>query len=840
MYDSGIDFHPPAPAVPTLPPSASADSLAREKECTWPFPIQCVPGEGAENIVAEFCEITLTNERKLAGTLVDFAPQSRTLTVLASHSVSLEKVDFDELLSLRLTRPVDITHPQQRLAAGGAKPVTQAYTLTLVDGVPVAGETMGSVEDTVGLYLYHPGADSSVERRFYPHSALRAQQVGERLGDILLETNQLTRGDLDSALTEQRNSRTRRLGDLLQQNHAINREDLAAALKRQENMPVMRLGEALLQMNYITEVQLNTALEQQRQDRKQPLGQILVNAGIIDEQRLKQALAEKLGIPFVDLDTFPIEFDATSRLAEDIARQCSAVPLYVENGVLVVAMHDPLNRTHTESLRFHAQMRIAPVMAGIESIAKTIDRSYGTSPAQNTWGAPASGEKLPDVLSFTSSAEEKSKTEELVSQLSLATSQKVEIDEPQITESDNSLVKLVNKILIDATRQRATDIHIENYPDRQDTCVRFRRDGALYDYLNIPYRFRNAIVSRIKIMASLDISEKRRPQDGKLEFVLPGEPKLELRVATIPTANNLEDIVMRLLAGASLRSLDQIGMDEAHTAELRRLVAKPYGMILVCGPTGSGKTTTLHSLLGQINTRERKIWTAEDPVEITHAGLRQVQVNSKIGWTFAATLRAFLRGDPDVIMVGEMRDLETARIAMEASLTGHLVLSTLHTNSAVDSVVRLLDMGLDPFNFADALLGVVSQRLARRVCDTCGTRETAGDQELAALADEYCLESDLSPAAVIEQWKQAYAGNIVLRRAQGCAECGKTGYRGRVGLYELYTLNRKARSLMQKRASMEDLLLAAKADGMLTLKQNGIAKIVAGLTDLKQVRAVCG
>jgi type II secretory ATPase GspE/PulE/Tfp pilus assembly ATPase PilB-like protein len=370
--------------------------------------------------------------------------------------------------------------------------------------------------------------------------------------------------------------------------------------------------------------------------------------------------------------------------------------------------------------------------------------------------------------------------------------------------------------------------------------VRFRRDGALYDYLHIPYRFRNAIVSRIKIMSSLDISEKRRPQDGKLEFTLPGSSKAEFRIATIPTANGLEDIVMRLLAGASLRSLDHIGMDEAHTAELKRLVAKPYGMILVCGPTGSGKTTTLHSLLAQINTRERKIWTAEDPVEITHPGLRQVQVNTKIGWTFAATLRAFLRGDPDVIMVGEMRDLETARIAMEASLTGHLVLSTLHTNSAVDSVVRLLDMGLDPFNFADALLGVVSQRLARRVCDTCGTHEKAGEQELHELAKEYCIESELQPAAVVAQWQQKYGADILLRRPQGCAECGQTGYRGRVGLYELFSLNRQARSLMQKRGSMEELLLSAKANGMLTLKQNGIEKIVAGFTDLKQVRAVCG
>ena len=853
MYDAGIEFQsvalptlefaiPAAPALAPAPAIAGTSEAARDESGSWPFPPQCVPSDGGRQILAEFCELAISNERTLSGTLVKFDPQARSLTLLTAHSVSLEKVGFDELMSLRLTRPVAVASATPACGIDADTPPACNYELTLLNGDTPKGNTLGTMEDEAGLYLYLPVSETTVERRFYPHSAIASKQIGGLLGEFLVETKRITQDDLDAALAEQKLNRTQRLGDLLQKQQIISRDALAAALKRQESMPVIRLGEALVQMHYITEAQLGTALEQQRKDRKVPLGQLLVNAGVIDEQQLRQALAEKMGIPFVDLDAFPLEFDASSRLKEEIARKYHAVPLYVENGALVVALSDPLNAAHIEALRFQTQMRVAPVMAAEAGIRKALDRTYGNATSPDVWGTGAGNGKADEPISFATNAEEKSKTEELLSQLTLGNSQNVEVEEPQVTESDNSLVKLVNKIMIDAMLQRATDIHIENYPDKQDTCVRFRRDGALYDYLQIPYRFRSAVVSRIKIMASLDISEKRRPQDGKLEFNIPGEPKLELRVATIPTANGLEDIVMRLLASATLRSLEHIGMDEAMIGELRRLVAKPYGMILVCGPTGSGKTTTLHSLLAQINTRERKIWTAEDPVEITHPGLRQVQVNSKIGWTFAATLRAFLRGDPDVIMVGEMRDLETARIGMEASLTGHLVLSTLHTNSAIDSVVRLLDMGLDPFNFADALLGIVAQRLARKICETCGTRETIGDDELQTLAEEYCVETDLKPANIIEQWRTRYAsdGHITVRRTQGCAECGQTGYRGRVGLYELFSLDRSLKSLVQKRAPMEELLRAARAKGMTTLKQNGIEKIIAGITDLKQVRAVCG
>src|SRR5690606_9034587 len=305
--------------------------------------------------------------------------------------------------------------------------------------------------------------------------------------------------------------------------------------------------------------------------------------------------------------------------------------------------------------------------------------------------------------------------------------------------SDNELVKLVNKIIIDAYNQGASDIHIEPYPDKAKTLVRFRKDGTLVNYIEIPPSYRNSLIARIKIMCDLDISERRKPQDGKIQFKKFGPVDIELRVATLPTSGGMEDVVMRILSAGKPMPLDSLCLSESNNKKLKELIAKPYGLFFVCGPTGSGKTTTLHSALGYINTPETKIWTAEDPVEITQKGLRQVQVNKKAGLDFAMVMKAFLRADPDVIMVGEMRDKETVSTGIEASLTGHLVFATLHTNSAPESIIRLLDMGMDPFNFADALIGILAQRLGKRLCD-CKQPYTPDANEIKSMLNEYCEE----------------------------------------------------------------------------------------------------
>ncbi|HEU4374629.1 MAG TPA: GspE/PulE family protein [Telluria sp.] len=416
---------------------------------------------------------------------------------------------------------------------------------------------------------------------------------------------------------------------------------------------------------------------------------------------------------------------------------------------------------------------------------------------------------------------------------------------------DNELVRLVNKIIVDAHRQGASDIHIEPGVGNETTLIRFRKDGALEPYIEVPASYRSALLARIKIMCDLDTSEHRKPQDGKIRFGKYVPLDIELRVLTIPSAGGVEDVVMRILAAGEPIPLDQLGVLPHNLVRLKQAVANPHGLFFVCGPTGSGKTTTLHSVLRYLNTPDTKIWTAEEPVEITQKGMRQVQVNRKTGLDFATVMRSFLRADPDIIMIGEMRDKETVSIVLEASLTGHLVFATLHTNSAAESIMRLLDMGMDPFNCADALLGVLAQRLVKRLCMHCRRPAAASAQEVDSLLAEYCAEIRPPPVSEADgearralarrRWTECYAdsaGRFTLYQPVGCGQCSQ-GYKGRIGLHELMIASEKIKRMLQERARATDLLIAALDDGMLTLKMDGIEKVLLGLTDMKQVRIVC-
>jgi len=411
-----------------------------------------------------------------------------------------------------------------------------------------------------------------------------------------------------------------------------------------------------------------------------------------------------------------------------------------------------------------------------------------------------------------------------------------DVDKPEdappgsVDENDSVIVRLANQIIVDAYKLGTSDIHVEPYGPKREAVVRFRVDGSCFEYQKIPPSYWRALVSRYKIMSRLDIAERRKPQDGKIKFMVSNK-EIELRVATIPTAGANEDVVMRILAASEPMPLEKLNLSDRNMRETKAIADKPYGIILVVGPTGSGKTTTLHSVLGYINKPDRKIWTAEDPVEITQYGLRQVQVQAKIGFTFAAAMRAFLRADPDVIMVGEMRDKETCETGIEASLTGHLVFSTLHTNSAVETVTRLLEMGMDPFNFADALLGVLAQRLCKTLCKECKEKYHPPKEAFDELAHAYGEEA-------FEKLGYKYDDNFMLYRGKGCEACKNTGLKGRTGLHELLVGTDRLKRMIQKRSLAEELLKVAMEEGLTTLVQDGVIKVIKGWTDFKQVKAV--
>ncbi|MGM0427109.1 MAG: GspE/PulE family protein [Thermodesulfobacteriota bacterium] len=445
------------------------------------------------------------------------------------------------------------------------------------------------------------------------------------------------------------------------------------------------------------------------------------------------------------------------------------------------------------------------------------------------------------ILFFDKAKEEKSvkDMQEMVDELNFIPEVSLEEEEDdlnnlqeEVDESSSQVVKLVDQFIVTALRKNASDIHVEPSPITNKTQIRFRLDGVCQEYLEVPNSLAKGILSRLKIMAGIDIAERRLPQDGKIKFRRKGIPPLDIRLATLPTAGGYEDAVLRLLAAAGAMKLDEMGLSERSMAVMKRILARPYGMILAVGPTGSGKTTTLHSALGYINNPGIKIWTAEDPVEIGQIGLRQVEVKPKIGLDFARVMRAFLRADPDVIMIGEMRDHETAAIGVEASLTGHLVFSTLHTNSAPETVTRLLDMEVNPLNFADALLGVLAQRLVRRLCPNCRKKYHPSEAEFQELAIEYGEEA-------FQALNIAYTPDLVLYRPSRCEECSGSGYKGRMGIHELMEGTADIKRLIKNKASTEEIFQQGAKDGMTTLKQDGIMKVLSGLTDLSEVRRVC-
>ena len=569
--------------------------------------------------------------------------------------------------------------------------------------------------------------------------------------------------------------------------------------------------EYLISNNIITDKDLERAMVTARTLKKQ-VEAVLITDFHVSKEDIGKSLANSFGTKFVTFDErMVIPGDILKGLRVGFLKNNVFVPISKSGDKVVVAMENPDYLPARDAIkRLIPSKEFEYCVALREDIFKMIDLFFDV---KRTALMGDSG-SIEDILGKLGGPDEEA-DEEL----------------ERVSEEDGAIVQLVNKMVVDAYNRNASDIHIEPRPGKANSVIRFRIDGACQVYQTLPFTFKRAVVSRLKIMSDLDIAERRLPQDGKIKFRKYAPLDIELRVATIPTTGGNEDVVLRLLSSGEPMTLDKMDMSERNYNAFIDMISKPYGIVLVVGPTGSGKTTTLHAALHYINKPETKIWTAEDPVEITQEGLRQVQVSSKIGFDFATAMRSFLRADPDVIMVGEMRDHETVSTGIEASLTGHLVFSTLHTNSAPETLIRLLDMGMDPFNFADALLGVLAQRLVRTLCKDCKEKYHPTKDEFNVLVRSY--EGGFDALGV------TYNADLFLYKPRGCNECGNTGYRGRTGLHEILVGTNEIKSLIQNRAKMDELRKRAIKDGMTTLMQDGIRKILLGQTDLIQVRKVC-
>jgi type IV pilus assembly protein PilB len=555
---------------------------------------------------------------------------------------------------------------------------------------------------------------------------------------------------------------------------------------------IERLGDLLVREGLITREQLQKALEEQRATGMR-LGYVLVKLGLVQEIEITKMLARQYRVPAVDLSRFEVDEKIIKLLPPDVAVKHHVLPLKREGRTLTVAMAEPTNLTVIEDLKFITRFDIFPVIAGEYTLRQAIERYYEQTDAQ-----------LETLLKDMEEDDEVEVVEE-----------QDDDDAPTQVADDAPVVKLINGILTDAVKRGASDIHIE--PFEKEIRVRYRIDGALLEVMKPPIKLKAALTSRIKIMSSLNIAERRVPQDGRIKLKM-GKRVIDFRVSTLPVIFG-EKIVLRILDKGNLTlDLSKFGFEPKAEQDLMKAIMNPYGMVLVTGPTGSGKTTTLYSALSQVNTIEVNIMTAEDPVEYNIHGINQVLVRNEIGMTFAAALKAFLRQDPNIIMVGEIRDLETGGIAIKAALTGHLVLSTLHTNDAPSTITRMVDMGIEPFNVASAVNLIAAQRLVRRICKECKQEHEYTPEELTALG-----------------FTEEQASGLTFYKGEGCDTCSDTGYKGRAGLYEIMAMSPELRRLILKEASTEDLQNQAVKDGMLTLRMDGMVKVKKGVTTLEEV-----
>ncbi|MBL4575325.1 MAG: Flp pilus assembly complex ATPase component TadA, partial [Opitutaceae bacterium] len=776
--------------------------------------------------------IEIHSGHRIKGKLSRFDSEAEVVSIVEASKALPTEFSFKNIKFMRLEKPYQL--PLERPSNDDKTPDvlfendSRSFQVYFKDRTELAGKTYGSRIDKSGIHFYEQQKTGRKWRYcshlFVSRRAVENYIIGEPIGGVLVKENAISQKDLDSVLKEQQTDRSQLLGEYLLQSKMVSSEELGKVLAHQKNMPNVKLGEILTAEGLITESQLQEALQAQKQKRKNSLGEILVDKGVINRDKIQQCLAKKLGIPFVDLHKFAIEPDVINLINADMAFNHKVIPLYVYGKKVVIAIENPTDWQVIDALSGDLNRDIEPVMASAEDISWALHFYY-----------------IADDIHQTPQASKKETTDQ---DNSFDASIFTALEISHINEA--AVLKIFRKIIEDAHRQNVTEVHIEPGAEDQKVVVRFRKDNALSVYYKFPSIYRTAFASRIKIMAHMDVSNKVTFQEGKIAYRKFGPLDMDLRVSTIPIAGGAEDIVINIACAGKYMPINALGLNTHYMHEILNSVSKNQGLFLVCGPSGSGKNTILHSILNYLNHDDRKICTAEEPLKIIQPGLRQVEVNPKTGITHNSAIRGFLKADPDIIMLSELPDQKTSALAIEASLKGHLVLLTLHNSGPCEAIERLLDMGISPHNLADALLGILSQRLVRALCTSCKKPYDAERKEIEFLAREYCgdnpsigsiSEPDQDELnGQIKKWEETLTvdGAIRLFKSPGCKDCMDTGYRGRIGIHTLLTNTPEIRRLILDRTTVEEIQSTVLASGARTHKQDGIEKILLGYTDYSQ------
>ncbi len=748
----------------------------------------------------------LMKGQMIKGYLTRLSRAEEVLRLKFDGDADARDISFSELRYLKFVNPLPVTqgpHPLEERAGAVEMPSPlQTFKVVFKDGTTISSETRSSFVDQDALHLFQAENDSEVTRIFVPLQVVAQHQIGPMLGEAMVEYQQAREEDIQAAVASQEKQRNKKIGEYLQDSIPLTAEQLRIALDEQtdrtlglDNAPLPRLGQILVEENVITEDQLEAALAQQSRDRGKKLGEILEESGLVSHTAVCVTLARKLGVPFVKLKKIQTDQDAIDAVPLDLARKYCCLPLFIYRSRLVVAVDDPANTDAIDAVRFVSGRNLEVVVATRKEILEQLELLGGTA-------------------NDSSAAEDLERELELELDLDTYQSKDVELKEAERLCSEKPIVRLVDSIILDAVQRRASDIHIRPLKDNVDLLLRI--DGSLVKVRTFSKGLLPAVVSRIKIISRLDIAERRMPQDGRTR--ISGDHfVVDLRVSIIPTVSG-ESVVIRVLnTEEGLKSIREIGFSERDENVFRDLIHKSYGMILVTGPTGSGKSTTLYAALQDVQKTNVNVITVEDPVEYHMEGMEQIQVNARTGFTFAKALRHILRHDPDAIMVGELRDEETAKVAGQAALTGHLVLSTLHTNNAASAVTRLIDMDLEPFLLRSALLGVLAQRLVRRNCPHCLAEESVDP----LMRDSLSITED-----------------EVFYRGTGCENCNDTGYSGRIAVYELLSVTAEIRAALRPNVAADEIHQLAVEGGMVALTENALAQARQGKTSLAEVYRV--